>query len=110
MIRYGMLCSSCRGSCKNEGIDSQPIEIECPECDGHADGCDHCREGFVQIQGCPQKFCSDVVEAVQLFDLYEKGLPPIAGGALDQSAWFIDAFSRFRYEEAAIKVERIHGD
>lgn len=110
MIRHGLLCGSCRGVCKNSVEQTQTIEIECTECDGYGDKCTHCNEGFIEIKGCPQEYCREVVEAIQFFDLYEKGLPPVAGGALDQSAWFLDAFARFRYEEAAIKVERINGD
>lgn len=30
-------------------------------------------------------------EVLQLAEMYEKGLPPIAGGVLDQSQWFVSA-------------------
>ena len=42
---------------------------------------------------------------MQYADLYEKGLPPIAGGVLDQAAWFIDAASFIWSEQAVQKRE-----
>lgn len=42
--------------------------------------------------GCPQKMLGPkLIEFTRLATLYEKGLPPIAGGSLEQAAWFIDA-------------------
>ena len=46
---------------------------------------------------------------VRLADLFDKGMPPVAGGALDQSAWFLDAVGIFRHDEAQVKAEA-HGD
>jgi len=51
---------------------------------------------------CPLEFIkSDEWEIIQYAKLYEKGLPPIAGGALDQSKCFLDAagfiFNEFEY-------------
>ena len=42
---------------------------------------------------------------VRLADLFYKGLPPVAGGSLDQSAWFLDAVGIFRYDESQVKAE-----
>jgi hypothetical protein len=39
-------------------------------------------------------------------ELFGKGLPPVAGGVLDQSAWFINASRFLESEEAAIKAEK----
>ena len=39
-------------------------------------------------------------ELIALAELYEKGLPPVAGGALDQAAAFVDAV-RFVWAEQA---------
>jgi hypothetical protein len=38
-----------------------------------------------------------------LIDLYAQGLPPVAGGALDQSAWFIEASRRLKADEQQLK-------
>jgi hypothetical protein len=108
LIRQGKLCRMCSGKqCKDLGTDNEPIEIECQDCNG--EGCQHCVHGWVRIVGCPNKQCSPVVDVVELVDLYAKGLPPIAGGSLDQAAWFIEAAKRLEIEEATIKAERQRG-
>jgi hypothetical protein len=45
---------------------------------------------------------------VSLADLFEKGVLPVAGGALDQSASFIEAARFLSVEDAIHKAER-HG-
>jgi hypothetical protein len=57
----------------------------------------------VTILGCPNKYCASVVRLAKLADLFEKGLPPVAGGALDQSAWFIDAVQVLAADEAEMR-------
>jgi hypothetical protein len=42
---------------------------------------------------------------VQLIDLFEKGLPPIAGGTLDQSVWFLEAVKVLGSEEALARQQ-----
>ena len=65
--------------------------------------CDH---GQIKIIGCPQTYCRDIAFAVKLSDMFEKGLPPIAGGALDQSVWFLDAVTVLRNDEAMMRSEQ----
>lgn len=43
---------------------------------------------------------------VNLADLYSKGLMPVAGGVLDQSAWFLEAARILDRDEETIKAER----
>ena len=38
-------------------------------------------------------------------DLMKQGLPPVAGGVLDQSAWFVSVYEAFRSEEAKAEAE-----
>jgi hypothetical protein len=66
--------------------------MECPSCGGDA-GCSECNEtGRLQIESCPLELVTpDVWEVVELAEFYEKGLPPVAGGVLDQAAAFIEA-------------------
>lgn len=98
----GQLCRHCTDKkCKDLGTESEPIEIECPSCDG--EGCDECRLGQITISGCPNEYCSPVATAATLIDLFEKGLPPVAGGALDQSVWFLEAARILRNDEAQIR-------
>ena len=106
MIRAGQLCWRCNGVCKDEGVDGDTI-VECPACNG--EGCSECDGGGFELNGCPNKFCREVVTAVNLVDLFHKGLPPVAGGALDQSVWFVEAAGILEHEEALIKAES-HGN
>jgi len=46
------------------------------------------------------------VSSLDLFDLFNKGLPPIAGGVLDQSIGFIEAAQFFESEEGKVRNER----
>jgi hypothetical protein len=46
-----------------------------------------------------------MVPLVELADLFEKGIPPIAGGALDQSAWFLSASKILASDESSIKAK-----
>lgn len=66
-------------------------EIECPACGGK--GCDRCGgKGACDIAPCPwAAVTSDVVDLLMLEELFEKGLPPVAGGVLDQAKGFIEA-------------------
>lgn len=94
----GKLCRSCRpGYC----ADAESVEIECPDCRGQ--GCDGCNEGMLQIRGCPNRFCSSVVPAVELIDMFGKGLPPVSGGTLDQSVSFLEAARFLTNEEQRIR-------
>lgn len=86
------------------GTPQEPISIECPACNGA--GCTHCNDGHVDILGCPQRECSSIVDAVELIDLFRKGLPPVSGGTLDQSVWFLDAARILEHEEAKLKAEK----
>jgi hypothetical protein len=103
-IRQGQLCRHCSSKeCKDAGTDQEPIEIECPACDGG--GCNECTFGMVRIDGCPNAYCREMVPLVELADLFEKGIPPIAGGALDQSAWFLKAVKILSSDESEIKAK-----
>jgi hypothetical protein len=46
------------------------------------------------------------VDAVELIDLFRKGLPPVSGGTLDQSVWFLDAARILENEESKLKAEK----
>ena len=63
----------------------------CPGCEGA--GCDECKNtGGIDITECPLKIITrDVWEVIKLADLFEKGLPPVAGGTLEQAKIFVDA-------------------
>jgi hypothetical protein len=77
--------------------------MECLSCGGV--GCDECTEGRIAIQGCPKQYCREIVPSISLIDLFQKGLPPVAGGTLDQSVWFLEAAKILGNEEAQAKSE-----
>ena len=72
--------------------------MRCTGCEGA--GCEECEErGSITIMGCPlDVITGDVWEIIALTELFEKGLPPVAGGVLDQAKCFIDA-ARFIFSE-----------
>ncbi|MGA1979457.1 MAG: hypothetical protein ABSG99_02675 [Sedimentisphaerales bacterium] len=81
-----MLCPACEGKYENEDKS-----WKCPEC----------KEGQIDVTECPLDLITeDVWQAMQLAELYEKGLPPIAGGAIDQAKIFIDAAQFIMNEKA----------
>lgn len=47
-----------------------------------------------------------MVTPIDLFDLFGKGLSPISGGVLDQSASFVYASQFFDAEEVKVRNER----
>lgn len=101
MIRCGKLCQRCtKDQCADLSTAAEPILIECPDCSGT--GCGKCDDGQVGIEGCPNRFCSSVVRATDLIDLFGKGLPPVAGGVLDQAVSFIEAARFLQNDERAL--------
>ena len=54
----------------------------------------------------PESVLQRTCSVSRLVDLFDEGLPPVAGGALDQSASFIEASRRFKIEEQRAKAER----
>lgn len=62
----------------------------------------------MSITTCPNKYCRDVAPLIPLADLFAKGLPPVAGGVLDQSAWFLQAARILERDEETIKAERLN--
>lgn len=106
MIRQGKLCRECSSTkCKEIGTPTEPNEIECPNCDSK--GCKECNNGYFTVDGCPNKFCSDMAYVTQFVDLFQKGLPPISGGTLDQTKWFLDVAEQLTNDEAALKRKAV---
>jgi len=42
---------------------------------------------------------------IDMIEMLNKGMPPVAGGMLDQSAWFIRAARCLEHQENLIKAE-----
>lgn len=56
--------------------------------------------------GCPNRYCKEVITAIRLADLFANGVLPVAGGALDQSATFLECATRLEAEEHTMRSER----
>ena len=46
-----------------------------------------------------------MIEVSNLVDLFESGLPPVAGGSLDQTAWFLEAVRELKTFKLEHKVQ-----
>jgi hypothetical protein len=91
-LRYSEACRGCKGikECRNKPSTAELIKIICPACDG--EGCEECRNGEINITDCPLLLITrDVWDLIRYAELFEKGLPPIAGGVLQQADIFIQA-------------------
>ena len=71
---------------------------DCPVCKGR--GCDACgKTGRFEITQCPMLLIErSFWDLMDMVDFYEKGIPPVVGGLLDQTAWFV-AFARQVFDE-----------
>lgn len=78
--------------------------MECPSCDG--EGCDECIDGEFGISGCPNSYCRSVISTIDLIELFEKGLPPVSGGVLNQSASFLNAAKYFAIQNQLAKADQ----
>jgi hypothetical protein len=80
--------------------------MECPACGG--EGCEECdHTGSWSVKGCPREFVQPIVMAANLSTHASKGMLPVQGGTLDQSAWFMDFWQRLESDTAKIDRDRI---
>lgn len=78
-------------------IDGEP----CPACDGN---------GWFEMDQCPRRFVGqEITEAINTASMCGNGTLPIAGGLMDQSAWFLSVWQELRNEETRIDNERSKG-
>ena len=47
-----------------------------------------------------------MTDAIELIDFFYNGLPPVTGGVLDQSAWFLAAAKRLKSEDTMAKADQ----
>lgn len=105
-MRCGQLCRSCAGSCADTIDENNAPEIECPLCSGR--GCDQCDGGGFSLTECPRTFIGyDLAGAINVASYASKGVMPVAGGLLDQAAWFFDLWTTLESETNKIDSERL---
>lgn len=75
-----------------------PLCVQCVVCEGT--GCKECNDrGTFDVTQCPMEIIDeDVWDIIDYAELWKKGIPPIAGGVLDQAHSFIAA-ARFVFGE-----------
>ena len=92
--------SKCQGILTEEC----PAAIECPECGG--EGCDQCDDGYFELTQCPTKYIGqELLSDIHIVSASEHHLP-VAGGLLDQSAWWFELRGLLKSEENIIESEK----
>lgn len=88
-----------------------PLALPCVVCNGEDEHCPACNgTGEYEVTECPNQWIgSEVHGFARLADLFDKGLPPVAGGALDQTRAFLDAESAWRRDVKLLEAHQNHG-
>jgi len=75
-----------------------PGGTDCETCGGR---------GYVEIEGCPRQVIGwEMTQAINLANYASKGLMPVAGGVMEQSAWFLEMLSTLESDQNKIDSER----
>jgi len=70
------------------------------------DGCEHCEDGYYKVTQCPSKFIGhELISDIGIAGASEHHLP-VAGGLLDQSAWWFELRGLLKSEEARVQEEQ----
>lgn len=59
----------------------------------------------MQITECPNRAVGNMHDQIELIDHMAAGLPPVSGGALDQTRWFLRACEFFKIEQDRAKSD-----
>jgi len=84
---------------------AEPLVIECAGCGGR--GCPTCGQtGQIEIAECPLRIVPrEVWRLLELAEMYDKGLGPVAGGTLDQAVTFVEACRQVWADQAVWRNE-----
>jgi hypothetical protein len=109
MIRAGLVCGGCGINCRNKPTTAEPLVVACPNCDEQL--CDDCQnQGFFLVDDCPKQAIDlELYQATRLAGFLDSGLPPVAGGTLNQAAWFLDFAACLKSETGMAEAELIRG-
>lgn len=102
---HGEVCGRCdsAGKCVDKPTKAEPLRQQCVSCGGVAGGdCPACDgRGYVVYEDCPRKSLDRATfDLLRFCHLAKRGALPIGGGTLDQSQWFLDAYSLYLSEDA----------
>jgi hypothetical protein len=89
----------------------EPICLPCEKCDngrtpnGDCNVCDGA--GHTELRTCPKMSVSGDVWGMMLqVELFEKGMPPLAGGSLDQTEAFLDVMEFVWSQRASLRPSK----
>lgn len=112
---YGETRAKCGAACRRDpalraewGCEAKAeralARVTCAACEGY--GCDECgKSGEVMLYRCPTSHnTAEIALAFEALAWSEKGVLPVPGGLLDQSAAFV-SFARLVWSERG-KIER----
>ena len=70
------------------------------------DGCEDCEDGCFSVTECPSKYIGqELISDIEIVTASEQHLP-VAGGLLDQSAWWFELKRILASEENLIQQEQ----
>jgi hypothetical protein len=109
------MCQNCIGGrCHDEPKPESAVLVKCPICEGTGTAadkktkCEHCQDGDFELTQCPYQYVGHYAELSQLCHLWtENGIPPVAGGVLDQTAYFVNAQRTFAAQKNAINAKEL---
>lgn len=111
------MCKGCSaGRCLEAPSEAEYAELDCPACDGEGaykgTQCGACDGvGRYRVTECFQDYSRSLVEPLNLAVLVTSSHTwPVAGGLLDQSAWFLELQQRFESECNRVDNERSKRD
>ena len=77
------------------------IDIVCPDCNNRHDQCGTCGgSGRLTVRNASNVLDHGTAQLLELYDAWEVGIPPVAGGALDQTDGILDAFAFIKGEHS----------
>lgn len=95
-------------SCSKD-YESGHTQIQCIRCEGTARNCRSCNgSGYIAVRECPMKYVGNkMIEAANLATFCKSGVFPVAGGLLDQAAWFVAFVQKLKAETSKIEAEQL---
>jgi hypothetical protein len=105
-MQFGQLCRGCGGGrCVDAPTALEPVRLPCKHCVDNDPACRECGGlGYTLITSCPQRLVdASTWQVLRCTRLADKGLLPVRGGVMDQSAQFLEAMDLVTAEQNAWK-------
>jgi hypothetical protein len=75
-------------------------------CGGEGGECEYCEDGYFKVTECPTKYIGqELIQDIHLIGATDQHLP-VAGGLLDQSAWWFELRNLLKLEEHRVESEK----